>query len=108
MSEDPDVALLWSSLRERWHEDSAHQFFIEHCRQAKRLDQAASLYRSLRDDGEVGEEARRRLAAIAVLAMAELSASRAPSSGHTTAWLNLVLALLAAGLVWFVWREWMR
>jgi hypothetical protein len=100
---------LWEHALARWGDERAHDAFLEHCRAAGRLGEAARRYRheleseARHGDADGREIARRRLAAIGVLALAELQASRVPPEDAHRGWRVAVwllgAALFAAALV---------
>jgi hypothetical protein len=67
---------LWSGVVNGWHDDDRHRKFLDHAREIGGLTEAARRYGSLRDDPERGQLARKRLAAIALLATNELYATK--------------------------------
>jgi hypothetical protein len=109
---DPRLDELWSEVIGRWTDEEAHRAFIEHCRAARHLDEAARRYveaskrpETYRGDGR-DEIAQKKLKMIAALAMVELetapggSAERARvlrSRAMMIRW--FALALLVLGLI---------
>lgn len=82
---DPRLDELWHQVLEKWSDDAAHAAFLEHARATKQLGAAAARYRdevkqagAYREDATRVETAQKRLNAIALLAMADLDASRTP------------------------------
>ena len=107
---------LWQHTLDRWHDERAHDAFLEHCRAAGRLGEAARRYRhtlhsEARQSDEVGREiARRRLAAIGVLALAALESSRVPPAAASRGWrvaawlLGIALFAGALATLWLALR----
>lgn len=73
---DPVLDALWKNVVDRWDDDDAHRAFIDHCQQSDQLVEAAVRYRGMSGDRERGEQAQKRLSAIAVLALARLETLR--------------------------------
>ena len=99
-----------------WQHTLDHEAFLEHCRAAGRLGEAARRYRhalqsEARQRDEVGREiARRRLAAIGVLALAALESSRVPPAAASRGWrvaawlLGIALFAGALATLWLALR----
>jgi hypothetical protein len=107
---DPEIDRLWSAVQARWSDDRAHTAFIEYCRVTQQLGAAAARYKveahvpgpAYRTDGDRTEAAKKRLGAIAALAMAEVDRARldredAPRSPRAMRFLAsmILLAVLA-------------
>ena len=73
---DQVLDALWKNVVDRWDDDAAHGAFIDHCQQSDQLVEAAVRYRGMAGDRERGQQAQRRLNAIAALAMARLEGLR--------------------------------
>lgn len=80
---DPVAEALWSKVVEAWDDEGAHRKFMAHCQATEQLAEAARLYRTqVHPDGPEADEpgrqadARKRLGAVAILAMATLDATR--------------------------------
>ena len=76
---------LWQQVLDAWSDDAAHAAFLDHARATKQLGAAAARYReelepsgACRDDATRVETAQKRLNAVAMLALADLEASRTP------------------------------
>lgn len=100
---DPRIEELWQAVLEGWSEDAAHQAFIEHCRVTQQLGEAAARYRSeARDeaDPERAAAARKRLEAIALLAVFELSQTRSAATPTAASKaVSYVAALVLLGII---------
>lgn len=87
---DPHLDELWQRVLASFGDDAAHTAFLDHARLTGQLGEAAARYRdqvkgadAYRDEPGRAEIARKRLAAVAILAMADMEASRsnpAPAS----------------------------
>jgi hypothetical protein len=80
--------VLWKNVLDRWDEDRAHGAFLEHCQVTDQLAAAAARYRGMKGDRERGTVAEKRLAGVAIVALAKLEATRtrpSPSSSRTGA-----------------------
>ena len=73
---DQVLEALWKNVLDRWDDDAPHGAFIDHCQQSDQLVEAAVRYRGMAGDRERGEQAQKRLKAIAVLALARLESLR--------------------------------
>lgn len=77
MTEQNDpIETAWESLRTQWSSDDAHRAFVALAAALDRLPDAASRYRSVRDDPELGEGAAAGLERVLGAAMAKLSTTR--------------------------------
>lgn len=108
MNDSPrDVVLdaLWTGVVNGWDDDDRHRKFLDHARETGALMEAARRYGSLRDDEERGESARKRLAAIALLATNELYATKTPAPARKIpSWVVAVAATVCAALLgWAAW-----
>jgi hypothetical protein len=103
---DPVLEALWKNALDRWEDDSAHGAFVEHCQQSDQLVEAAVRYRGMAGDRGRGEQAQKRLNAIAVLALARLEGMRSPSKREPSragAYLLIVMFIAASiGLLAYV------
>jgi hypothetical protein len=109
---DPRLDELWSDVLGHWSEDGRHQAFIEHCRVTGQLREAARCYGDVakqhapyRDDAGREEVARKRLRAIAAIAMVDLESSTRERTarlevlrGRKMAFRWIFLALILAGV----------
>ena len=100
---------LWEKVSQDLRAEGAHQAFLEHCARFDLLSEAARRYREVKDalaaeepqraeDDELRILIDKRLAAIAMLAMAQLEARRTePASPRSRRWLTLIAAVIAIG-----------
>lgn len=96
---------LWSGVINGWDDDARHTKFLDHARSIGALPDAARRYGRLRDEPERGEMAKKRLAAIALLATNELyaTASKRPTR-KVPGWLVAVgLSVCLSLLGWAAW-----
>ena len=96
---------LWSGVINDWEDDSRHTKFLDHARIAGALPEAARRYGRIKEDPERGDLAKRRLAAIALLATNDLYATRTgkPSKRLAQWVLAAGLAVCTALLGWAAW-----
>ncbi|MEM9874133.1 MAG: hypothetical protein AAF928_04515 [Myxococcota bacterium] len=102
-SSPPSVGeALWAQIVSDPRADGPHDAYLRHCTEQDCLDEAARRYREARDaldDDEepvIRDQYERRLAAIAVLAMAKLDvAPEPPRVGPWLRALQVVVAVLA-------------
>ena len=100
MASDPILEGFWRQVVEDWANVERHQHFLDYCQQSDQLVEAATRYRQISSNVDREPVARQRLAAISILALAKLEASRTPApqaKRHATA--ILAFALLLATLV---------
>jgi hypothetical protein len=97
---DAAFEALWKHVLDHWDEDKAHSAFLEHCRNAGQLAEAASRYRGMTGDRERGPSAQKRLQGVLVLAMAALELTRSPRpvSKSSASSLLLIVFFVAATL----------
>ncbi len=101
----PDSAFeaLWKSVLDRWQDERAHGAFLEYCQATDQLAEAAARYRGMKGDRDRSAVAEKRLAGIAIVALAKLHATRSPAARPGRSIGNLILAacfgLAAAGLL---------
>jgi hypothetical protein len=91
---DTGFEALWRHTLEHWHDEKAHAAFLQYVEQHNLLAEAAARYRGMTGDHTRAELAEKKLAAVAVLAIAKLESQRTPSKGPTNR-----LVLIAVGLV---------
>jgi hypothetical protein len=95
---DPVLEALWKKVLDDFSSDAAHGAFLEHCQATRQLFEAAVRYRGMAGDHARGAMAERRLAGIAVLALAELETARTPPrTGLTTAVRVALIVLFLVG-----------
>ncbi len=76
---DPAFEALWKSVLDRWDEDRAHGAFLDYCGTTDQLAEAAARYRGMKGDRDRSAVAEKRLAGIAIVALAKLEATRSPA-----------------------------
>ena len=100
---DPAFETLWKSVLDRWDDQRTHGAFLEYCGTTGQLAEAAARYRGMTGDRTRSQVAEKRLNGIAMLALAQLEATRSPAPParrHVGAWLLAVsFGLAAAGLL---------
>src|SRR6188768_1530098 len=94
---------LWKSVLDRWQDERAHGAFLEYCQTSEKLPEAAARYRGMKGDRDRSAVAEKRLAGIAVIALAQLHATRSRAAPPVRRIGNLILAgcfaLAAIGLL---------
>ena len=73
---DAAFEALWKNVLDRWDEERAHGAFLEHCQVTDQLAEAAARYRGMKGDRERGTVAEKRLAGVAIVALAKLESTR--------------------------------
>jgi hypothetical protein len=96
---------LWTGVVNGWDDDVRHAKFLDHAHATGFLMEAARRYGSLREDEERGAEAKKRLAAIALLATNELYATKTPApTKKVPTWLVAVATTVCLTLLgWAAW-----
>jgi hypothetical protein len=102
---EPAFEALWKSVLDHWEEDRTHGAFLDYCGATDQLAEAAARYRGMKGDRDRSVVAEKRLAGIAIVALAKLEATRSPAP-RRRGFGNLVLAasfgLAAAALVGYL------
>ncbi len=75
---DATFEALWKSVLDRWQDERAHGAFLEYCQITDQLAEAAARYRGMKGDRDRSAVAEKRLAGIAIVALAKLHATRSP------------------------------
>src|SRR3954469_19609952 len=100
---DAAFEALWKSVLDRWDDERVHGAFLEYCQASDLLAEAAARYRGMKGDRDRSTVAERRLAGIAIVALAKLHATRSPVTRPGRRLGGLILAgcfgLAAAGLL---------
>ncbi|MCC6646532.1 MAG: hypothetical protein IT374_13285 [Polyangiaceae bacterium] len=91
------LAELWEQVLARWDEAALHDAALELARASAQLPELAARYRAVKDDAGAPESRRelatKRLAAIALVAMNTLDASRSTPRAGPPRWLTIVVAV---------------
>jgi hypothetical protein len=87
-----------------WQEDKVHGAFIDYAMQSSLLTDAAAKYREAQASPERADVAGKKLAALALCAENMLRASRSPPKKGLPWQINLVGALLCAGILWGIYQ----
>ncbi|MEI9937088.1 MAG: hypothetical protein WDO69_07670 [Pseudomonadota bacterium] len=100
---DAAFEALWKSVLDRWEDERAHGKFLEYCQTTDQLAEAAARYRGMKGDRARSAVAEKRLAGIAIVALAKLHATRSPLAPPGRRIGSLILAgcfgLAAIGLL---------
>jgi len=100
---DAAFEALWKSVLDRWQDERAHGAFLEYCQATDQLAEAAARYRGMKGDRDRSAVAEKRLAGIAIVALAKLHATRSPVARQSRRIGGLILAgcfgLAAIGLL---------
>ncbi|MEO6601882.1 MAG: hypothetical protein ABIQ16_18535 [Polyangiaceae bacterium] len=76
---EPAFEALWKSVLDRWDEDRAHGAFLDYCGATDQLAEAAARYRGMKGDHDRSAVAEKRLAGVAIVALAKLESTRRPA-----------------------------
>src|ERR1700744_408216 len=99
---DAAFEALWKNVLDHWDDDRAHGAFLEHCQVSDQLAEAAARYRGMKGDRERGSSAEKKLAGVAIVALAKLEATRTrphPSRARTGTLLAAAIFGLATALL---------
>ncbi len=100
---DAALEALWKNVLDHWDEERAHGAFLELCQTTDQLAEAAARYRGMKGDRDRSAVAEKRLAGIAIVALAKLEATRSPAPRAGRGLGSLILAavfgLAAVGLL---------
>ncbi len=92
---------LWTGVVNDWADDARHHKLLDHARATGALLEVARRYGLLRDDPERGETAKKRLAAIALIATNELYATKTTPAKKTPGWVvGLAVSVCVTLLGW--------
>ena len=89
---DAAFEALWKSVLDRWDDERGHRAFMDYCQATDRLAEGAARYRGMKGDRDRSEVAEKRLAGIAVIALAKLEATRRPAPRAQRSAGTLILA----------------
>src|SRR6185369_16366271 len=89
---DSAFEALWKSVLDRWQDERAHGAFLEYCQATDQLAEAAARYRGMKGDRDRSADAEKRLAGIAIVALAKLHATRSPRPRTERRIANWILA----------------
>jgi hypothetical protein len=97
--------LLWQRVLDDFAAEERHRRFIEHCRDAGRLPEAAGRYRRYRDQASASDHAAidRQLAAITAIALASLDHTPRERRHTGARLLPLAVLLFVLSLLLVAW-----
>ncbi len=102
---DPIFEALWARILEAWDDDKVHAALIDHALREQRLPDLAGRYRTLVDDPDKGELAKKKLGVIVLAATNMLNAMKAPEWEKVSRGVTIVAAIVSALLIGYVgWR----
>jgi hypothetical protein len=90
---------LWSGVVNDWSNEERHVKALEHAQRMGLLMELARRYGALKEDGERGAVAKKRLDAIALVATSELLATRSSPPRRSPAWLWALGVVVCAALL---------
>jgi hypothetical protein len=96
---------LWKQVVNRWDDPATHGAFLQYCQRTGALSEAAARYRGMSGDHARGEEARRRLAGVVILATQALEVTRSPARRGAPTWLTVLIGALCLLLVSYTLRR---
>ena len=106
---DAAFEALWKNVLDHWDEERAHGAFLELCQATDQLAEAAARYRGMKGDRDRFAVAEKRLAGIAIVALAKLEATRSKApAGRRVGGLILAASFglaAAAILVYLIWSR---
>ena len=83
---------LWKNVLDHWDEERVHGAFLEHCQLTEQLPEAAARYRGMKGDRDRSVVAEKRLAGVAIVALAKLEATRSQPTRSPRRTGSLILA----------------
>jgi hypothetical protein len=99
---------LWSGVVNDFDNDERHAKFLDHAHRTDRLLDAARRYSTLKDDPELGAQAKKRLEAISMLATHAMLATKTARRTQLPAWLYVLTVVVCTSLLGWVaiaaWR----
>lgn len=84
---DAILDALWGKALESWEDEKPHGALLEYAMRHERLPDLAGRYRSVRDDPQKGELARKKLEGIVAAATQMLFAMKTPRPTKTPFWM---------------------
>jgi hypothetical protein len=104
---DAAFEALWKNVLDHWDQEQAHGAFLEHSQLTSQLAEAAARYRGMKGDRDRSVMAEKRLAGVAIVALAQLEAMRSNAPRSTRRIGSLLVAtsfaLAAAGLLAYLY-----
>ena len=100
-STEDGMDTLWSQVLEAWDDPKRHQVFLEYAARTSRLNDAAKFYRTMENDPDKGEFAKKRMTAIATASVQLLYATKTPAG--TKVPLSMTLSALFTFLFLVGW-----
>ena len=98
---------LWSGVVNDFDNDERHARFLDQAHRTGHLLEAARSYAALKDDPERGAEARRRLAAITVLATQAMLVTKTAPRLRPPPWIYVLTVVVCGGLLgWVAFAAW--
>ena len=95
--QDDALDVLWKHVLEDWDNPKAHDAFVQMAFDREALGEAAARYKSLLDDEERQELAKKKLGAVVLLATQVMEASKSEGTVKTPRWLLWLAAAICAG-----------
>lgn len=101
---DPRMDTLWAKVLDDWDSPAVHDAFITASVESGTLGAAAARYRAQKENPEREALAKKKLEAVAFLAMQALEVDKTPPSKSAPRWVTLTAAIAAAlGLAWLIY-----
>jgi hypothetical protein len=99
---DPTLEALWKNVVDDWDNDKAHAEFLRHCQSTHKLAEAATRYAGMRGDRDRGEDAKKRLEAVAILATSSLISTRSDRTLGLPKWFTVAVLMLFGAMGGYV------
>ena len=100
---------LWARVLDAWDDDGSHAALLEFAVRTHALPAIASRYRSLVDEPDKSERARKKLDSVAAAATSMMLATRTPRAARIPRSITLsALATCGVLLAWLAWALWAR
>lgn len=95
-SEHDALDALWQRVLEDWDNASAHEALVQLAYDTEQLGRVAGFYKSQIEDEARGEIARKKLGAVAMLAMQLMESSKTEPAKKAPRWLLVAAAAVCA------------
>jgi hypothetical protein len=99
---DPTLEALWKNVLDNWENDKAHGEFLRHCQSTEQLAEAAMRYAGMRGDRDRGDDAKKRLEAVTLLATTSLLSTRSGRTAGLPKWFTVAVLMLFGAMGGYV------
>jgi hypothetical protein len=101
---DAVLEALWRRVLEAWSDDKTHAALLDYALRAQQLPEIAGRYRSLANDADKGDVAKKKLDGIVAAATQMLVSLKTPKPGKVPLPITLsAVGICAVLLAWLAW-----